>query len=156
MRLREKGGSGPYTSKLPSSISPTFSLVLRPTIPAPAKNAVNVAIRAKKPSVVVGSPKLTLRYKGTSKNTKVRVLAQLVDPKTGLVLGNQITPFALKLNGKRHTQDVAMEDVSFALRKGQRLQLQIVANSGAYKTFPKGGRVTFSKVRIGLPVVSSS
>lgn len=156
LRLKDKGGSGPYTGKLPSSISPTFSLVLRPTIPAPAKNAVSVGIKAKKAAVVVGAPKLHLTYKGTSKNKKVRVLAQLVDPKTKTVVGNQITPLALTLNGKRHKSDVAMEEITFSLRKGQRLQVQIVANSGAYDTFPKGGRVSFSKVKIGLPVVSSS
>jgi len=156
LRLQEKGGSGPFTAELPSAISPTFSLVLRPTIPAPAKNAVSVDVTAKERSVVIGAPKLTLRYKGTSPSKKVRVLAQLVDPATKTVVGNQITPLALKLNGKRQKQDMAMEDVSFSLRKGQRLRVQIVANSGAYKTFPKGGRVSFSKVRIGLPVVSPS
>ncbi len=152
LRLKDKGGSGPYTGTLPSTISPTFSLVLRPTIPAQAKNAVEVDVRAKKPTAVVGAPKLRLTYKGTSKNKKVRVLAQLVDPKTKIVVGHQITPFALTLNGKKQKTDVAMEEISFSLRKGQRLQLQIVANSGPYDTFPKGGRVSFSKVRIGLPV----
>jgi ABC-2 type transport system ATP-binding protein len=153
LRLRDKGGSGPYTGELPSAISPTFSLVLRPTIPAPAKNAVDVVVTAKKPSMVVGSPRLTLRYKGTSRNKKVRVLAQLVDPRSAIVVGNQITPFALKLNGKPQKVSIPMEEIAFHLRKGQRLRLQIVANSGAYDTFPKGGRVSFSKVRIGLPVV---
>jgi ABC-2 type transport system ATP-binding protein len=153
LRLKEKGGSGPFTGTLPSSIAPTASLALRPTIPAPAKNAVDVVVTAKKPSMVLGSPRLTLRYKGTSRNTKVRVLAQLVDPRSAIVVGNQITPFALKLNGKPHKVTVPMEDISVHLRKGQRLRLQIVANSGAYDTFPKGGRVSFSKVRIGLPVV---
>ena len=156
LRLKDKGGSGPYTGTLPSSISPTFSLVLRPTIPAPAKNAVSVGLKAKKAAVVVGAPKIHLTYKGTSKNKKVRVLAQLVDPKTKTVVGNQITPIALTLNGKRQKSDVAMEEITFSLRKGQRLQVQIVANSGAYDTFPKGGRVSFSKVKVGLPVVNSS
>ena len=74
--------------------------MLRPTIPGPAKRAVNVTARAKKPTVVVGTPKLKITYKGTSKNKKVRVLAQLVDKRTDTVVGNQITPFALRLNGK--------------------------------------------------------
>lgn len=154
LRLKDKGGSGPYTAELPSSISPTFSLVLRPTIPAPAKNAVNLTVRAKTQSVVVGSPRLKLTYKGSSKNPKVRVLAQLVDPRTKTVVGNQITPFALKLNGKRQKATIPMEEISFDLRKGQRLRLQIVANSGPYDTFPEGGRVSFSKVKVSLPVVS--
>ncbi len=44
LALRKAGGSGPYAGKLPSGISPTFSLVLRPTIPAPAKRSVGVKV----------------------------------------------------------------------------------------------------------------
>lgn len=153
LALKKNGGSGPYTGKLPGDVSPTFQLVLRPTIPGPAKRAVNVTARAKKPTVVVGTPKLKITYKGTSKNKKVRVLAQLVDKRTDTVVGNQITPFALRLNGKKQTVSVPLEAVSFAMRKGQKLTLQIVAQSSAYNTFPKGGKVRFSKIKVSLPAV---
>jgi ABC-2 type transport system ATP-binding protein len=153
LALKKNGGSGPYTGRLPGDVSPTFQLVLRPTIPGPAKRAVNVTARAKKPTVVVGTPKLKITYKGTSKNKKVRVLAQLVDKRTDTVVGNQITPFALRLNGKKQTVSVPLEAVSFAMRKGQKLTLQIVAQSSAYNTFPKGGKVRFSKIKVSLPAV---
>ncbi|MEZ5186526.1 MAG: CocE/NonD family hydrolase [Candidatus Nanopelagicales bacterium] len=151
LKLKKKGGSGPYTGELPSSISPTFSLVLRPTIPAPAKRAVDVTVRTKKAATVVGTPKLRLTYKGTSRNKKVRVLAQLVD--NHKVVGNQITPFPLKLNGRKHSATVPLEAISVSLRKGQRLKLQIVAQSSAYNTFPKGGEVKFSRIKLALPTV---
>ena len=151
LALKKSGGSGPYAGKLPSGISPTFSLVLRPTIPAPAKRSVDVTARAKKSTVVVGAPKLRLAYKGTSKNKKVRVLAQLVHK--GKVVGNQITPFRLTLNGKKRTAKVPLEAVSLSLRKGQRVELQLVAQSSAYNTFPKGGKVKFSRITLTLPTL---
>lgn len=151
LTLQDKGGSGPYAGKLPGAISPTFGLVLRPTIPAPAKRAVNVPVRARKTAVVVGTPKVRLNYKGTSKNKKVRVLAQLVH--RGKVVGNQITPVALRLNGKKQTATVPLEAISISLRKGQRVKLQITAQSSAYNTFPSGGKVTFSRIKLTLPKV---
>jgi hypothetical protein len=39
------------------------------------------------------------------------------------------------------------------MRKGQKLTLQIVAQSSAYNTFPKGGNVRFSKIKVSLPAV---
>jgi hypothetical protein len=59
----------------------------------------------------------------------------------------------LKLNGKKQSLRLPLEAVSVSLRKGQKLTLQLVAQSSAYNVFPKGGSVTFRKVRIALPVV---
>ena len=67
----------------------------------------------------------------------MRVLAQLVDKRTDTVVGNQITPFALRLNGKKQTASVPLEAVSFAMRRARNLTLQIVAQSSAYNTFPR-------------------
>lgn len=149
LTLKDKGGSGPFTDKLPAAISPTFSLVLRPTIPAPAKRAVDVKVSAKKAAVVVGTPKLRVKYTGTSKNNKVRVLAQLIHKRK--VVGNQITPIPLTLNGKKQTATVPLEAISVSLRKGQGVKLQITPQSSAYNTFPKGGKVKFSRIKLTLP-----
>jgi len=151
--LKDKGGSGPYTGDLPSAISPTFSLVLRPTIPAPARNAITVGVKARQRSVIVGTPKLRLAYRGTSKNHTVRVLAQVVDPRTKTVVGNQITPVPVTLDGKRHRLTVPLEAISYDLRKGRRLQVQIVAQSSAYDVYPKGGAARFSQIGVRLPVL---
>ncbi len=153
LTLKDKGGSGPYTGKLPDGVNPLAALLLRNTVPTPAKNAVSVDVRASKASVVLGTPKLTLKYSGTSKAKKVRILAQLVDPKHKTVLGHQITPVALKLNGKPQTVKVPLETVSGSLGKGKRFTLQITSQSSAYDVFPKKGSVTFSKVKVALPVV---
>lgn len=153
LALKAKGGSGPYTGPLPEGVNPLTAVLLRNTIPTPAKKAVNLPVKVTRESVILGAPKLTVTYSGTTKSKKVRVLAQLVDVANKEVLGHQITPVPLRLNGKKHTVKVPLEAVSAALSKGQKLTLQIVAQSSAYNVFPKGGSVTFSKVRIALPVV---
>ena len=153
LKLQQKGGSGPYTGKLPEGVNPLTALLLRSTVPTPAKNAVSVAVKAPKAAVVLGTPQLTLKYSGTSKAKKVRILAQLVDPKHKSVLGHQITPVPVKLNGKKQTVKVPLETISGSLPKGKKFTLQIVAQSSAYDVFPKAGSVTFSKVKIALPVV---
>jgi ABC-2 type transport system ATP-binding protein len=153
LTLQEKGGSGPYAGKLPDGVNPLAAVLLRQTLPSPAVNAVSVPVKATKTSVVLGTPKLTLKYSGTSKAKQVRVLAQLVDPKHKTVLGHQITPIPLKLNGKPQTVKVPLETISGSLKKGKGFTLQIVAQSTAYNVFPKKGAVTFTKVKVALPVV---
>lgn len=153
LKLKDKGGSGPYTGALPEGVNPLTALLLRPTVPTPAKNAVEVDVKARAKTVIVGAPRVTLRYAGTSKTKKVRVLAQIVDHTTKTVLGNQITPIPLRLNGKPQTVRLPIEAVSASLKKGQRLTLQIVAQSADYNVFPKKATVTFSKVKVAMPVV---
>ena len=41
-----------------------------------------------------------------------RVFAQLVDDTTGLVIGNQITPIEVTLDGQSHTAQVPMEMIA--------------------------------------------
>ncbi|HQR78818.1 MAG TPA: CocE/NonD family hydrolase [Actinomycetota bacterium] len=156
LTLAKKGGSGPYTGDLPSSVSPLVGLFLRAALPTPAKRAVEVTVRAKRPAVIVGAPKLRLTYKGKARNPDVRVLAQLVDNRTDQVLGHQITPVALRLDGKKHRMTVPLEEVGASLRKGQRLTLQVVAQSSMYNVFPKGGSVRFQRVAVALPTVTGN
>ena len=52
-----------------------------------------------------GSPRLLLTYSGRTRGggRPQRLFAQIVDDATGTVLGNQITPIALRLDGRTHT-----------------------------------------------------
>jgi ABC-2 type transport system ATP-binding protein len=149
LRLVEKGGSGPYRGPVPEGVNPLTAALLRATIPTPAKRAVEVDVRAPGRSVVVGTPRVRLAYKGTAPRKKIRVLAQFVQGDT--VVGNAITPIPLTLDGTRRQATVALEPISATLRKGQRLTLQIVGQSSAYNVFPKGS-VRFSKVAVAVPV----
>src|SRR5262249_45714538 len=82
------------------------------------------------------------------------VFAQLVDPVTNTVIGNQITPVPVTLDGKPHTTFVYLEDIAFTTHVKGRLELQLVATTIAYAQPRLGGSVHFDKIRIALPVAA--
>jgi ABC-2 type transport system ATP-binding protein len=80
------------------------------------------------------------------------VFAQLVDDATGVVLGNQVTPIAVRLFGDRHQVDVPLEVVAHHLTPGRTVTLQLIAASSAYATTNRAGSITFHEIDIALPV----
>ena len=83
------------------------------------------------------------------------MFAQLVDDTTGIVLGNQITPIIVTLDGKTHQTSVPLEVVAFTGKAGAHVTLQLVATTIAYAQPRLGGSITFAKVEISLPVAAS-
>jgi ABC-2 type transport system ATP-binding protein len=106
--------------------------------------------------VVVGAPSLSLTYSGTvpAGTRPTRVFAQLVDPATGIVLNNQITPVPVVLNGGTHTLTIPLETVGYTAASGTTLELQLVATTVAYITPRLGGTVHFSHIKVSLPIAS--
>ena len=109
---------------------------------------MNVPITIPKAAHIVGAPKLTLAYSGTAPAgpQPTRVFAQLVDDATGLVLGNQITPIKVTLDGKPHSITVPLEMVSFTAQPGAKLTLQLVATTIAYTQPRLGGKISFDDI----------
>jgi ABC-2 type transport system ATP-binding protein len=117
-----------------------------------AANAVNVAIPAPSaPTSLVGAPKLTLTYSGTATPTDSRLYAQIVDDATGIVLGNQVTPVPVTLDGAQHTITRPLEMVSALAKPGSGLTLQLLGASSVYDLGRTTGAVTFSGIRVELP-----
>jgi ABC-2 type transport system ATP-binding protein len=153
LQLVGTGGAGPLT--LPAGIADLLGPFVSRITPTEAANALNVVIPAPtRPSLVVGTPELSLTYTGTvSPGTKpTRIFAQLVDNTSHLVLGNQITPIDVTLDGQTHTTSVPLEIVSQSMNAQDSLTLQLVASTVAYATPQLGGTVTFDNVQIALPV----
>lgn len=150
LALIATGGSGPYAGPFPKSlgaIGSTFGAV----VATRASNAVSVRISSPTKTLVFGAPSLTLTYTGTSTRRQSRVLAQIVDDSTGKVLGNQITPIDVVLDGSRHTASVPLEMIVASANAGAHFTLQLVAQSSLYNTFPVGGSVRFSTIAVALP-----
>jgi ABC-2 type transport system ATP-binding protein len=129
-------------------VSPVDTLSGTPIAAAPATNAVNVAI----PEVtaqVVGRPVVKLTYSGTGAAT--HVFAQIVDEARNLVLGNQVTPIPVKLDGAAHTITRQLEGVAAA---GGRYHLQLIGGSQVYGPARGVGAITFSAARVELPTTS--
>jgi ABC-2 type transport system ATP-binding protein len=154
LTLVADGGSGPATGPAVST-SPLDGLVVAFT-PSPATNSVQVPISATgdASTLLVGTPKLSLTYRGTSPDGKppTRVFAQLVDDDRDVVVGNQITPIEVTLDGETHRSEVDLEVIAQRLDPGQTLTLQLVATTTAYATPRLGGEIDFEQIAVELPV----
>lgn len=155
LQLTDQGGSGPAV--VPPGNTEVLAAFAKGITPAKAENAVNIPIHWTDPALVVGAPKVKLTYHGTTTGEPrpERVFAQLVDDETGLVLGNQITPIPVQLDGKTHTVEIPLEMVSFSAKPGGSATLQLVATTTAYAKPRLGGSVTFDAAHIELPTVKA-
>jgi ABC-2 type transport system ATP-binding protein len=129
-------------------VSPADTLSGSPIAAGPALNAVNVAI-PEVTSPVVGRPKVRLTYSGTGAAT--HVFAQIVDEARNVVLGNQVTPIPIELDGATHTVTRSLEGVAAA---GGRYRLQLIGGSQVYGPARGVGTITFSAARVELPATS--
>jgi ABC-2 type transport system ATP-binding protein len=152
LSLVDTGGAGP--AQVPAGTTNPLAGIAAAITPGKATNAVDVAVGWTRSAVVVGAPKLTLTYHGTagSGSQPTRVFAQLVDESTGLVLGNQITPIKVTLDGKSHSASTTLEDVMFSGDSSSKVTLQLVATTTAYSKPRLGGQVEFDKIHVELPV----
>ena len=140
------GGSGPAAvAGSTQELGPAWW----PHHPGAGRHAVDVSVPFGRPlAVVVGAPRLTLTYVGTTPvgSRPTRVFAQLVDPSTGLVLGNQVTPIDVTLDGHTHTTVAPLEMVAFTGRAHAAIELQLVATTVAYARPRFGGSVHFTGI----------
>lgn len=130
-------GSGPLLGVLPFAASRAYNALNLTTAPAEAITHV------------VGAPQLTMSYSGTG--IARHVYAQLVDDSTGHVLGHQITPIPVTLDGQPHEITIALEPVAHTLRRGQTVTLQLVASSTTYATLTSFGSLQVTGMRLSLP-----
>jgi ABC-2 type transport system ATP-binding protein len=155
LSLKAGGGSGPPTVPVNPQASNAVDIVAYSVTPGAAANALNVAVPIARAAVIVGPPKLTMTYSGTAApgTRPSRVFAQLVDPATGIVLNNQITPIPVTLDGRSHTVSVSLESVGYTPKAGTSVELQLVATTVAYITPRLGGTIDFARVHVVLPTV---
>lgn len=141
---------------VPGAPAAALGSIANAITPARATNGLDLSVDFAKPAVVLGAPKLTLTYTGTTPpgERPTRVFAQIVDPETGLVLGNQITPVKLELDGVQHSVTVRLELVVFSARAGAKLTLQLIASTVAYAPPRLGGSVDFSAIGLELPITT--
>lgn len=152
--LRADGGSGGVTSKAGDLLGG----VVADITPSKATNAVNVPIEpGTVAGLALGAPTLELTYTGARSGDQVadpetHVFAQLVDDATGIVVGNQITPIPVTLDGTQRTVSVPLEAIAHHITTGHALTLQLVATSTTYAAPAPGGRIGFDRISISIPV----
>jgi ABC-2 type transport system ATP-binding protein len=142
--FRPAAGAADLLSGLVSGITPTK-----------AGRAVEVPIDpGHVDGLVLGAPRLHLTYSGTvaAGDRPTRLFAQLVDDDRGVVVGNQVTPVRLTLDGDRHEADTNLEVVAQHVRPGHTLTLQLIATTDAYAEPRLGGTVKLESIEIRLPL----
>lgn len=140
------GGSGPASAK-------DTEILLNFTIPTEARNAFNVDVDLPTGTVIAGAPQLSFTYQGLG--TTRSVFAQLVDNKTGRVVGNLVTPITVDLDGRQHTVDIPMEYIAYSADdSGDTLTLQITSSATAYENFTSFGVINVSNINLNIATVA--
>lgn len=119
--------------------------------PARASEALQVAVRADRRVQIVGAPKVSLTYRGRATRRDARVFAQLVDVRRGIVVGNQVTPIPVRLDGRRHQVTRRLTPIAASARKGTRYRLQIVSSSRVWLPQRAKGHLRVSRLALRLP-----
>ncbi|MDT5331917.1 MAG: type transport system ATP-binding protein [Mycobacterium sp.] len=146
------GGSGPNFRAFEGGLINGFLGLLSG---AKASNAVEVTLPAPTTTTyIVGAPQLEFSYSGTGSSR--HVYAQLVDNKTGLVLGNHVTPIPVTLDGETHRVNIPLEMVAHTLAPGETVTLQIVASAVTYQALWSSGELNVSSIRLTLPTANAA
>jgi len=139
------------TGTLPiTPLSATAGLLVAAT---KAASAVEVPVPVQTATKdVVGEPVVRLRYQGTSTTPGTHLYAQIVDETRGVVVGNQVTPIPVTLDGKEHVVERRLEAVAMRVTPGSRYRLQITDGSNVYGLTLGVGSVRLADVGLTLPV----
>ena len=98
---------------------------------------------------IVGTSQLAMTYAGIG--TSRDVYAQLVDNKTGLVVGDLVTPVPVILDGRTHTVTVPLEAIAYTMTPSDPLTLQLIGSATDYEDFTAVGVIKISDIQVALP-----
>jgi ABC-2 type transport system ATP-binding protein len=119
---------------------------------AVAANAINIPVEVPVGTQVVGAPTVTFTYAGLG--TTRAVYAQVVNNATGLVLGNVVTPLAVRLDGREYTQTFTLSDIVFSydpIDASEGLTVQITSSATAFENLTSFGLMNISNVTVTMP-----
>ena len=137
-------------------INPADTASGTPVAAGRAANAVNVAVPAPSAAVqAVGEPALSLTYTATGAAPEGYAFAQIVDETRGVVVGNQVRPIPLVLDGKQHTIQRPLEGIAASLTPQSKLTLQITGGSQVYGPARTAADVQIAKARLSIPTVGA-
>ena len=118
-----------------------------------AANAVEVPVPVQAATrEVVGEPVVRLRYAGTATTPDTHLYAQLVDTERGVVVGNQVTPIPVMLDGRERVVERPLEAVAMHVTPRSRYRLQITDGSNVYGLTTSAGSVDLRQIDLRLPV----
>ena len=142
------------------------SLAITPTAPAsslgflfigaqPALGVAAVQVPIAPPasaSNVVGFPRLHLTNQGIAAPAKTWIYAQILDQQTNRIVGVQVAPVPVELDGIQHTVDIELEAIATRSDPSSRYLLQLIPGSLIYGTQRSAGTVNLRNISVSLPV----
>jgi ABC-2 type transport system ATP-binding protein len=119
-----------------------------------AADAVNVDIAPPaKVMDILGEPRVKITYSGTAAPADTRLYAQVLDRRTGRVVGNQVAPIPVTLDGAEHTVERPLEGIATRGGPDARFTVQVAAGTSVYDRQRATGAVTLKQVEATLPTV---
>lgn len=120
----------------------------------PAALAVNVPIAASAQNTdVVGFPSLTLTYSEAALPRRTWLYAQIIDDSTGRVVGGQVTPVPVVLDGAKRTVTVETNAIATRATPSSRYRLQLMTGSLIFGLQRSAGTVQLNRIEIALPTI---
>jgi ABC-2 type transport system ATP-binding protein len=120
---------------------------------SPAVDAVNVAIEpAGGPRELVGPPRVEIAYSGTAVPAQTHLYVQVLDVAANRVLGNQVTPIPVVLDGQPRTVTRELEPIAAHATQSSRYQVQIAGGTTVYGLQRSTGAVSLTNIEAELPV----
>jgi ABC-2 type transport system ATP-binding protein len=138
------GGGGPSVAGLPVSLLATSTAMNAVTVTAPSPSLTDTV-------QVVGPPELTFSYQGIG--TAGHIFAQIIDDKTGMVLGNAVTPISVELDGQKRTITVPLHSIAYTMTPGTSVTLQLTNAAIPFDNITSLGLVDLSDIHLSLPTV---
>jgi ABC-2 type transport system ATP-binding protein len=142
-------GSGSLTVSAGSPATGISGLIAA----GPAVHAVNVDVKAPEGErEIVGAPRVKITYNGTAAPAGTHLYAQVWDRQANRVLGNQVTPLPVVLDGQEHTVERTLEPIAAHATPASRYTVQVIAGTTVYGLQRSSGAVSLTRVEASLPV----
>jgi ABC-2 type transport system ATP-binding protein len=120
---------------------------------SPAVDAVNVSIEpAGGPRELVGPPRVEITYSGVAVPAQAHLYAQVLDVAANRVLGNQVTPIPVVLDGQPRTVTRELEPIAAHATQSSRYRVQIAGGTTVYGLQRSTGAVSLTSIEAELPV----
>ena len=136
---------------------PLHGADMRAAPPRPVPDAASIGFPAPPAEGdVLGAPRVKLVYSGIAVPMRGFLYAQVVDATRGRVVGSQVTPIAVILDGTTRSVERTLEVIALRARPGSDLRLQLVANTSVYRPQAMLGRVRLHAIEASLPLVDAT
>ena len=105
---------------------------------------------------IVGEPTISLTYRGRALPASTFIYAQVVDGATRRVVGGQVTPIPVKLDGRRRTVERRLEAIALRAGPSSDLRLRLLPSTALYGSQRASGSIRMLRVTSSLPLVDAT